>query len=210
MSRRGGEREPRDEQWLAALDQLVEEQGIVEAGERLGKPGCQRRCGDYGCRRHRQGAGGLVSAPPRLSRAGHRGGGARGGAGLRRTRGDGGQVARGVEGTQGGATRSGVASGRTKRAGAGASLDGGVGLTSPPAVAPWREQQLDWRRRALRRLRWRLPHCASGSFERGCARLLWGWMSHRYLLKREDDHDAESRGYQESDLVIECHGSSTT
>lgn len=35
------------------------------------------------------------------------------------------------------------------------------GLTPPPADAPWRErrreQELDWRGRALRRLRWQLP-----------------------------------------------------
>ncbi len=40
-------------------------------------------------------------------------------------------------------------------------LIGEFGLTLPPADAPWRErrrdQELDWRRRALRRLRWQLP-----------------------------------------------------
>lgn len=40
-------------------------------------------------------------------------------------------------------------------------LIGVFGLTPPPADAPWRErrreQELDWRRRALRRLRWQLP-----------------------------------------------------
>ena len=40
-------------------------------------------------------------------------------------------------------------------------LIGVFGLTPLPAVAPWRkrrrEQELDWRRRALRRLRWQLP-----------------------------------------------------
>ena len=40
-------------------------------------------------------------------------------------------------------------------------LVGVFGLTPPPADAPWRErrreQELDWRRRALRRLRWQLP-----------------------------------------------------
>ena len=40
-------------------------------------------------------------------------------------------------------------------------LIGEFGLTPPPADAPWRERrrerELDWRRRALRRLRWQLP-----------------------------------------------------
>ncbi len=40
-------------------------------------------------------------------------------------------------------------------------LVGEFGLTPPPADAPWRErrrdQELDWRRRAIRRLRWQLP-----------------------------------------------------
>ena len=40
-------------------------------------------------------------------------------------------------------------------------LIGAFGLTPPPADTPWRErrreQELDWRRRALRRLRWQLP-----------------------------------------------------
>ena len=40
-------------------------------------------------------------------------------------------------------------------------LIGVFGLTPPPADAPCRkrrrEQELDWRRRALRRLRWQLP-----------------------------------------------------
>ena len=40
-------------------------------------------------------------------------------------------------------------------------LIGVFGLTSPPADAPWRErrreQEMDWRRGALRRLRWQLP-----------------------------------------------------
>ncbi len=40
-------------------------------------------------------------------------------------------------------------------------LIGVFGLTPPPADAPWRErrreQELDWRRRALRRLRWQVP-----------------------------------------------------
>ena len=40
-------------------------------------------------------------------------------------------------------------------------LIGVFGLTPPPADAPWREgrreQELDWRRKALRRLRWQLP-----------------------------------------------------
>lgn len=40
-------------------------------------------------------------------------------------------------------------------------LVGVFGLTPPPADVPWperrRERELDWRRRALRRLRWQLP-----------------------------------------------------
>ena len=40
-------------------------------------------------------------------------------------------------------------------------LIGEFGLTPPPADAPWRErrraQEMDWRRRAIRRLRWQLP-----------------------------------------------------
>lgn len=40
-------------------------------------------------------------------------------------------------------------------------LVGEFGLTPPPADMPWqerrRERELDWRRRALRRLRWQLP-----------------------------------------------------
>lgn len=40
-------------------------------------------------------------------------------------------------------------------------LIGVFGLTPSPADAPWgerrRERELDWRRRALRRLRWQLP-----------------------------------------------------
>ena len=40
-------------------------------------------------------------------------------------------------------------------------LVGVFGLTPPPADSPWRErrreQELDWRRKALRRLRWQLP-----------------------------------------------------
>ena len=40
-------------------------------------------------------------------------------------------------------------------------LIGVFGLTPPPADVPWserrRERELDWRRRALRRLRWQLP-----------------------------------------------------
>ena len=58
-------------------------------------------------------------------------------------------------------------------------LIGVFGLTPPPADAPWREQrrerELDWRRQALRRLRWQLPltWCLHGLL-RLLALGLWG------------------------------------
>ena len=61
-------------------------------------------------------------------------------------------------------------------------LIGVFGLTPPPADAPWRErrreQELDWRRRALRRLRWQLPltWCLHGLL-RLLTLGLWGRMS---------------------------------
>ena len=67
-------------------------------------------------------------------------------------------------------------------------LIGVFGLTPPPADAPWRErrraQELDWRRRALRRLRWQLPltWCLHGLLQL-LTLALWG---RRGSLDRED------------------------
>ena len=72
-------------------------------------------------------------------------------------------------------------------------LIGVFGLTQLPADAPWRErrreQELDWRRRVLRRLRWQLPltWCLQGLL-----RLpplgLWG---RRGALKRDEDPNGD-------------------
>ena len=59
-------------------------------------------------------------------------------------------------------------------------LIGEFGLTPPPADAPWRErrrdQELDWRRRALRRLRWQLSltWCLHWLLRTLTLGLLWG------------------------------------
>ncbi len=63
-------------------------------------------------------------------------------------------------------------------------LIGVFGLTPPPADVPWgerrRERELEWRRRALRRLRWQLPLTWSLHWLlRGLTLGLWGRTSER-------------------------------
>ena len=73
-------------------------------------------------------------------------------------------------------------------------LIGVFGLTPPPADAPWRErrreQELAWRRKALRRLRWQLPltWCLHGLL-RALTLGLWG--RHR---EPSDPHAERSGG----------------
>lgn len=66
MSRRGRAGAPTDEQLLAALDRLVEVEGIVKASERLVKLRCQRLRGGCRCRRRRRATTVSLRAPLRL------------------------------------------------------------------------------------------------------------------------------------------------
>ena len=84
-------------------------------------------------------------------------------------------------------------------------LIGVFGLTPPPADAPWRErrreQELDWRRKALRRQRWQLPLTWG---LHGLLRLLTLGLWGRRRSPERDNEETEQRAAVRSASASRC------